>query len=54
MNKILDDLEDVKRIDLVTRPQNSRAFMLYLLLGFAAESWKDNYFGDGEPRLVHI
>jgi ribosomal protein S18 acetylase RimI-like enzyme len=48
----LNQLENIKRIDLVTHPLNSRVIMIYLSLGFHIESWKDNYYGDGEPRIV--
>jgi ribosomal protein S18 acetylase RimI-like enzyme len=47
-----NDLKNFKKIDLETHPQNTRAIMLYLSLGFIIESWKDNCFGDGEPRIV--
>ncbi|PIR87272.1 MAG: hypothetical protein COU11_01230 [Candidatus Harrisonbacteria bacterium CG10_big_fil_rev_8_21_14_0_10_49_15] len=46
------ELKDMKKIDLVTHPHNTPAVMLYLSLGFIIEGWKDNYFGDGEPRIV--
>jgi len=49
---VLEELKGVKRIDLVTHPYNTPAIMLYLSFGFSIESWKDNYFGDGEPRIV--
>ncbi len=49
---ILQELKDMKRVDLITHPHNTRALMLYLSLGFVIESWKDDYYGDGEPRLV--
>lgn len=52
LTRVLDELKDIKRIDLVTHPQNTHAIMLYLSFGFVIESWKDNYFGDGEPRIV--
>ena len=45
------ELKDMKRVDLVTHPHNSSAIILYLSLGFIIESWKDNLFGDGEPRI---
>jgi ribosomal protein S18 acetylase RimI-like enzyme len=48
----LDKLKDVKRLWLVTHPHNSKIIRMYLSYGFAIEAWKDNYFGDGEPRLV--
>lgn len=49
---ILKKLKKRKSIELVTHPQNSRALSLYLSLGFTIQSWKNNYFGDGEPRLI--
>lgn len=48
----LDKVKNAKRIWLVTHPHNSRIIRLYLSLGFVIESWKDNYYGDGQPRLV--
>jgi ribosomal protein S18 acetylase RimI-like enzyme len=48
----LDKLKDMKKIDFVTHPHNSKVIMLYLSLGFHIESWKDNYWGDDEPRIV--
>jgi ribosomal protein S18 acetylase RimI-like enzyme len=48
----LDQLKDMKRIYLVTHPHNSRVICMYLSYGFIIESWKDDYFGDGEPRIV--
>ena len=49
---ILEKFKDVKRIDLVTHPDNIKAINLYQSLGFIAESRKENYYGDGEPRIV--
>lgn len=48
----LDKLKGFKRIWLVTHPHNNKIIRLYLSYGFTIESWKDNYYGDGEPRLV--
>jgi|SRR3989338_609856 len=50
----LEKLKDMERVDLVTHPRNSKIIILYLSLGFYIESWKDNYYGDGEPRLVLV
>lgn len=50
----LEKLKDMERIDLVTHPCNSKIITLYLSLGFYIESWKDNYYGDGEPRLILV
>lgn len=49
---ILEKLKGIKRIDLVTHPHNSKAICIYLKQGFIIESWKDDYYGDGQPRLV--
>ncbi len=51
MRQLLDRYSDAKRIDLVTHPDNP-ALHLYQSLGFQVEERKENYFGDGEPRLV--
>ncbi|MEK7554209.1 MAG: GNAT family N-acetyltransferase [Patescibacteria group bacterium] len=52
LTRLLKELKDVKRIDLVTHPENQKALQLYQSLGFVVESRKENYFGDGEPRLI--
>lgn len=52
LTQLLERLKDAKRIDLVTHPDNHAALHLYQSLGFAVESRKENYYGDGEPRLV--
>ncbi len=52
--KLLEMLEDFKRIDLVTHPNNKVALSLYNSFGFTLESRKENYFGDGEPRVVLV
>ena len=54
MNQVLEELKNIKRIDLVTHPDNVHALKLYQSLGFVIESRKENYFGDGEPRLVLV
>lgn len=53
LDKILkEDLNDVKKIDLVTHPNNTIALKLYQSFGFVVECQKENYWGDGEPRLI--
>lgn len=42
------------RVELAVHPRNNPAISLYLSLGFIIESWQDNYFGDGEPRLLMV
>lgn len=50
--RVLEELYDARRIDLVTHPDNVKALSLYQSLGFLVEQKIDNYFGDGEPRIV--
>lgn len=54
LTNLLEELTDVKRIDLVTHPDNHKALQLYQSLGFVIESRKENYYGDGESRLVLV
>lgn len=51
LKKLLAEFKNIKRIDLVTHPDNDSALHLYQSLGFIIESKHDNYYGDGEPRL---
>ncbi|TSC64209.1 MAG: Acetyltransferase [Parcubacteria group bacterium Gr01-1014_91] len=50
----LRKLQGVKRIDLVTHPGNFKVIRLWKTLGFQIEKRIENYFGDGEPRLVLV
>ncbi|KKU03864.1 MAG: hypothetical protein A2131_02405 [Candidatus Sungbacteria bacterium GWC2_49_10] len=54
LTNLLKELKDVQRIDLVTHPDNRRALELYRSLGFVIGSRKEDYFGDGEPRLALV
>lgn len=54
MGQILSDLKDVKRITLAVHPDNHAALSIYHSLGFTLESRKENYFEDGEPRLILV
>lgn len=49
---ILEKCKGADRVDLVTHPENRSALELYSSLGFKVEARQENYFGDGEPRLV--
>lgn len=53
LTQVLDKYSNTKRIDLVTHPDNP-ALKLYESLGFKIESRKENYWGEGEPRLVLV
>jgi ribosomal protein S18 acetylase RimI-like enzyme len=52
LRKLMDDMKDAKRIELVTHPDNIAALKLYTQNGFIVESRKENYYGDGESRLI--
>lgn len=41
-----------RKIHLVTHPRNTPAIILYLKLGFEIYELKENYYGDGQPRLL--
>lgn len=41
-----------KKVWLVTHPKNTPAIITYLKAGFVIHGWKDNYYGDGQPRLL--
>jgi len=51
IQQVLNKFPNASRIDLVTHPDNP-ALKLYEFLGFKVEERKENYFGDGQPRLV--
>lgn len=51
MEKILK-LTKGKNIHLATHPRNPGAIRFYLKFGFEIFGWKDNYYGDGQPRLL--
>lgn len=50
----LKKLKGFKRIDLVTHPENSKIINMYQSLGFKIEKHIENYYGDGEPRLMLV
>lgn len=50
--QLLNKLKDVSRVELVTHPENSSALALYQSLGFIVKDRRENYYGDGEPRLL--
>jgi ribosomal-protein-alanine N-acetyltransferase len=54
MELVLKELKEVQKIDLVTHPDNIKAIKLYESFGFKIESRTENYFGDGEPRVLMV
>lgn len=53
MTLLFEELKEHKQLSLVVHPDN-HAVNLYESLGFVFESRKENYFGDGEPRIIMI
>ncbi|PIQ71447.1 hypothetical protein COV87_03395 [Candidatus Roizmanbacteria bacterium CG11_big_fil_rev_8_21_14_0_20_37_16] len=51
LNQVLSVLKN-RKIHLVTHPRNTPAIVLYLKLGFIIYGLKENYYGDGQPRLL--
>lgn len=51
MQEILEN-NKAKRYWLVVHPENVAAIKIYESFGFVAKEKKENYFGDGQPRLV--
>ncbi len=51
LRQLLEKLSNIKRIDLVTHPDNLRAINLYQSFGFVVGERIENYFDDGEPRV---
>jgi ribosomal protein S18 acetylase RimI-like enzyme len=52
MVEYLLNLVKGKPVWLVTHPKNTPAIITYLKSGFVLTEWKDNYYGDGQPRLL--
>ncbi len=51
MKKLLSDLGN-KNFALLVHPENTPALLIYLRLGFLISEWKENYFGNGQPRIL--
>ncbi len=51
---LLAEAKGCARIELLTHPDNAAAIALYRSFGFETEGRKENYFGDGEPRVVML
>ena len=49
---LMDKCTNSHRIDLITHPENFRSIPLYESFGFVIESRIENYYADGEPRIV--
>lgn len=54
MEFLMKKCGQVWRVDLTTHPENFRSIPLYESFGFVIESRVENYYGDGEPRLIMV
>ena len=54
MEFIMDKLKNTKKLSLHVHPKNTAAIKLCLNFGFNIESWVNDHFRDGEPRLILI
>lgn len=52
--KLLEELSKFKLVDLAVHPDNVSAIKLYESAGFVIKERKENFFGDGEPRLIMV
>ncbi|AXY03107.1 N-acetyltransferase [Vibrio alfacsensis] len=48
----ISQVEVGSSVKLTVDPNNAPAYQLYCSMGFSVIEEEDNYFGDGEPRLV--
>jgi len=48
----LEELKNAKRIELVTHPENKNAIRIYESFGFKKEKQIENFYGDGQPRIL--
>ena len=49
LKKLLGELNG--DLALYVHPENTPALLIYLRAGFSIAEWRDNVFGDGQPRL---
>lgn len=54
MLELLQELAGYQKIDLVTHPDNVGAVKLYESLGFVEVDRQENFFGDGQPRIIMV
>ena len=54
MSHLLSLCDDAPSIDLAVHPDNQPAYALYLSFDFVPTRCQENFFGDGEPRLIMV
>ena len=53
MKKLMTTLGN-KNCSLVVHPENTPALLIYLHIGFVIKEWRDNFFGNNQPRLYLV
>jgi [ribosomal protein S18]-alanine N-acetyltransferase len=51
---LMERLQGVKRIELVTHPENRKILSMSEKMGFKVVQRLENHFGDGEPRVLLV
>jgi ribosomal protein S18 acetylase RimI-like enzyme len=51
---LAERLQGIKRIELVTHPENRQILSISKKMGFKVVQRLENHFGDGEPRLLLV
>lgn len=51
MNMLFENNKS-RSITLATHPNNSQAIRFYLKFGFKIIEWRNNYYGNNQPRLI--
>lgn len=51
---VFDRTPEAVSWELVTHPDNHAAIDLYQSLGFTPQGRHENYFGDGQPRMIFV
>jgi [ribosomal protein S18]-alanine N-acetyltransferase len=51
---LLDCCGDAAAVELAVHPDNDAARSLYGSLGFEPSRREENFFGDGEPRVIMV
>lgn len=54
IKKMLSNIDNDKKVDLVVHPKNTWAVIVYLKAWFKIEWWKENFFWDWEDRLYLV
>jgi ribosomal protein S18 acetylase RimI-like enzyme len=52
LEQVLMAVKDAPKVELITHPNNSSALQLYTSFGFKIIERKENYYGNGESRVV--